>query len=450
MSFVMPRVEFVATAIMAGALLLTGCGERRDADEPDPANTDAAEPVVARQPDITHLRQPPADPRATLEAALSSGVLVYEGDDNAFLAEVLKVCGIPAASQVLVFSKTSLQSPLISPSNPRAIYFSDDCYVGFVPGGLIEISDTDAEGGTGFYSLHPQTYDPAEPLDTPVSCLNCHSSSRTHYAPGLLVRSVFPDAEGFPIGSAGSHITGHASPLEERWGGWYVTGQHGAMRHMGNAIARELANDAELDMEAGANLTALDGLLAPDRYLAPGSDIVALMVLEHQVEMHNLLTQGAIAVRRQTFRSGRIAESSGEVFDPYESETLMSLVNHSAERIVEHMLFTDELALTDPVRGDRAFIRQFRANRHETDDGRSLKDLDLTTRLFRYRCSYMVYSQAFEQMPALLKDAVYRQLFDALAGMETGLNAHLDADERTAIVEILRATKDDLPAYWAD
>lgn len=443
-------VALTVTLLMSlGLASAPGCGGQ----SPPVTGTNAGEqnPDEAQGGDtLRHLEQPPPDPRAALEAALVDGTLRHDGDDNQFLEDVLRITGVPTASQVLVFSKTSMQSPLITPSHPRAIYFSDDFYIGFVPGGLIEISDTDPEDGTGFYALEPRSYDLANPLTAPVQCLNCHISSRTHYAPGLLVRSVYPDDEGFPIAGAGSFTTGHASPLQERWGGWYVTGRHGAMRHMGNAFAKQVGSDAQLDTGPGANVTELDSYIDPSRYLHPGSDIVALMVLEHQVEMHNVLTQSSLAVRRQEWRSRRVAESSGGTFDPYASETLMSLVEHDAQRIVEHMLFVDEVQLTDPVRGDRAFIRQFRANRRESANGRSLKDTDLNSRLFKYRCSYMVYARAFELMPDLLTESVYRQLFDALTGPESEMNSHLPQPERAAIVEILRETVDELPGYWRE
>jgi len=452
----MPQARLFFTLLLCAAwALLPACDRGADATSATAGKGIDDQPEPQPPADIEHLKTPPADPRAALEDALATGELAPTGDARQFLHYVLATTGVPTASQVLVFSKTSLQSPLISPSNPRAIYFSDDFYVGYVPGGIIEISDTDPDEGTGFYALDPReprsgTRSTHPQLEEPASCLNCHSSSRTSYAAGLLVRSVYPDEEGFPITSAGSFVTGHESPLEERWGGWYVTGHHGTMRHMGNTIAKDLGNDAAIDLEPGANLATLDHLIATNRYLAPGSDIVALMVLEHQAPMHNHLTQGSMSVRQQTFRSRRVAESGGGTFDPYASDTLMSLVNNVSGRIVKHMLFVDEHPLADAVQGDRAFVRQFRASRREADDGRSLKDLDLQTRLFRYRCSYMIYSRAFDQMPDLLKEVVYQKLYDALTGPESELNAHLEDAERAEILDILRQTKDDLPGYWAE
>lgn len=430
---------------MAGWLV--GCGGHTASPEAD-VSVDAPSAALTESDDLEHLRHPPTDPRAALEAALASGALPTGDDPKQTLAELLRLTGVPEASQVLVFSKTSMQSGRINPNNPRAIYFSDDYYVGYVPGGLIEISDADPEEGTGFYALDPRPLDRPSELESPVQCLNCHLGSRTNYAAGLLIRSVYADDNGFPIGSAGSFITGHDSPIGERWGGWYVTGHHGTMRHMGNAFAEDLGQDAALDTESHANRLDLDGLVDTSRYLAPGSDVAALLVLEHQVQMHNRLTQGTLAVRKQLWRSRRIAESDGSAFDPYASDTLMSVTRNHAEKIVAYLLFQTEVALDDSVHGDRAFIRQFRANRRETRTGRSLKDLDLRTRLFTYRCSYMVYSQAFEQMPPLLKEAVYAKLYVALTGPDTDLNRHLPAEERAAILEILRETKDDLPASW--
>ena len=80
---------------------------------------------------------------------------------------------------------------------------------------------------------------------------------------------------------------------------------------------------------------------------------------------------------------------------------------------------------------------------------RSLRDLDLTNRLLQYPCSYLIYSPAFDGLPASVKERVYRRLWDVLTGKETGKDyAHLTAADRTAIREILMDTKDGLPAYW--
>lgn len=71
--------------------------------------------------------------------------------DKGYLANFLEAFEIPAASQVLVFSKTSLQVELIFPNSPRAIYYNDDIYVGWVPDSdMVEISLSSPKTGTNF------------------------------------------------------------------------------------------------------------------------------------------------------------------------------------------------------------------------------------------------------------------------------------------------------------
>jgi len=443
------RSALVAAALALGVTFVA-C-DNTPANEADDATEqgDATEQVVVN---LDHLADPPSDPQAAIREALVSGELSRAlGDDRAILHALLECCGVPEASQVLVFSKTSEQSRIITPRRPRAIYFSDNCYIGWVPGGMIEISDTDPISGTGFYVI--QMRDPGDELQltTHPNCLNCHAGSRVNHLPGLMVRSIYPDFEGFPIAAAGSFVTGHDSPIAERWGGWYVTGQHGQMRHMGNTIAVDQGNYATIDKDEHANLTSLSGLVDTDIYLKETSDIVALMVLEHQVEMHNLLTQGAMQVRRQYRRSAAIVQDEDTRFDPYSSDTLMSLVRHQAQDIVQHMLFSTEFPLASPLVGNAEFQEAFRMNRRESSDGMSLKDFDLETRIFRHRCSYMIYARAFELMHPLLKEQVYQELWDALSSDTPGpAYAHLGAQEKADIIAILRETREGLPAYWYD
>lgn len=402
---------------------------------PDLANDEPAPPP--------HLAHPPSDPRAALSDALARGLLADEGPANDKLAKVLRVTGVPRASQVLVFSKTSMQHRLISPTTPRAIYFNDDCYIGHVPGGLTEFgdADTDPEVASGLFAIDLKDANDAA-LRTDPTCLNCHQSSRTGGHAGFLVRSVFPDADGFPITSAGSTDVGHDTPIHKRWGGWYVTGASGSTHHRGNQTTAELPNgDARLDNALGSNVNDLSPYFNTDRYLVPTSDIVALMVLEHQVVMHNLLTGGSASVRKTMERSKAVADHLGEPFDPAESDTLQRVIASNADRIVRHLLFCDEAALTEPIVGGPSFQAAFRANRRADSRGRSLKDFDLQTRLFEYRCSYMVYSRAFDIMPELLKQAVADRLHEVLTGAEEDpAYAHLPHAERKAIHQILRET----------
>lgn len=428
------------------AVALTGC----DGGEPQADNAlkaekraDATAQSLAAPSPPEHLAQPPADPRQAIIAALADGLLDARASDKDKLAALLEAAGVPQASQVLVFSKSSLQHRLISPRTPRAIYFNDDCYIGYVPGGLIEYADTDPDPEivSGFFAIDPELAEEAT-LDADRSCLACHDGSRTGGAPGFLVRSVFPDPDGHLILSAGSTIVGHDTPIEQRWGGWYVTGESGDTHHRGNQVTVEQSDgSAYINNALGSNVTELPHRVAASRYLQPTSDIVALMVLEHQVQMHNQLTQGAASVRKQIERSKSLAEHLGEPYDPAANDTLQRVIASRAQKIVKHLLFCDEVALTDPVVGDPAFQEAFRANRREDSRGRSLKDFDLKSRMFKYRCSYMVYSNAFEAMPAPLKDAVKQKLRAVLsgAGDDDAFN-HLGSKERATLLTILSET----------
>lgn len=447
----MPALRLPLTGLLTALLLAVGCGEAEKNHQPPRQTADRLPQQPAEQDNPAegvlppHLVHPPRDPRSAVAKALEEGLLAGDGSDNDKLRALLRVAGVPEASQVLVFSKTSLQDRLIAPKRPRAIYFNDDCYIGTVPGGVFEYGDADADPavGCGLFALNPDDGATAR-LTSNSTCLNCHGGSRTNNRPGFLIRSVFADEEGFPITSAGSELVGHHTPIEKRWGGWYVTGQSGETHHRGNQTATPKPNgDAELELEKGSNLSDLSPYFNTKRYLRPTSDIVALMVLEHQVEMHNLLTQGASVVHEQTERSRSLAKHLGEAFDPANYQTLQHVIASHAQRIVKHLLFSEEVALTEPIVGDPAFQEAFRANRREDSEGRSLKDFDLKTRMFKHRCSYMVYSRAFDLMPDLLKNAVIEELHGALAyDNDNEAYAHLHPEEQQVISTILSETTD--------
>lgn len=404
------------------------------------------------QSPVNYSRTEPSGPVAELQRAFDEGRIRFDDrDERAVLREVLDFLEIPVESQMLVFSKTSHQNPLISPATPRAIYFNDEVYLGWVRGGRIEIAQHAPGIGVTFHLLDHRAVDRPR-IERPSSCLDCHAGSRVNNLPGLMVRSVYPAATGHPILSQGSFTTGHASPLAERWGGWYVTGRHGDARHLGNAIARETNDGAVIDMEPGANVVDLSTLVDVAPYLADSSDIVALMVLEHQVGMHNLLAQSATRVRVVMHRQQAWQRELG--IDPGEELTGSSLtvVNGQAERVLEHLLFCDEIRLpAGGLQGRADYQRAFQYNMRRDDAGRSLKDFDLESRLFRWRCSYLIYSAAFDDLPGALKERVYERLLEVLDGRDTsGRFDHLEAVERTTIKSILLETKDDLPEAWRD
>lgn len=358
------------------------------------------------------------------------------------LRAFLKALEIPADSQTLVFSKTSLQNSRITPDNPRAIYFSDDAYFGWVPGGIYELTLNDPRLGLVFYEVDPV----AKRIRRNRDCLSCHAGSRTGDWPGVLVRSVYPEADGHPLGQAGSFVTRQDSPLEQRWGGWYVTGRHGAARHLGNEIAKLTDGKVLLDSEAGANVTDLSERFDSLKHLRPDSDIVALMVLEHQCEMHNRLSRAMLRVRKWRARQEKFHRMLGEPMPKEPRGTLLTVINGERDRILEYLLFADEINLpAGGIAGAGRFEKAFRRNRKEDAKGRSLKDFDLQTRLFQFRCSYMIYSEAFDLLPDVLKRTLYTRLFEILDSAEPPRQyAHLPFAERRAIAEILLATKPEI------
>ncbi len=352
---------------------------------------------------------------------------------------------VPVESQVLVFTKTSLQRDHIRPGNPRAIYFSDDTYLGYVPGGILELSLHDPKLGLVFYEVHPRT----QVIKRSRDCLSCHGGSRTDHWPGVFIRSVYSLPDGNPITSRGSFLTTHESPLEERWGGWYVTGNHGDSRHLGNLTIESASTTKPIDLEQGANLQDLTRFFDTSKYPRKTSDLIALMVLEHQCEMHNRLSRGMLRTRKWMAYQKELDRSLGRKVADMPTGTARTVVQGESERIVDFLLFRNEIALPETgIDGDPAFQKAFRNNRVEDSQGRSLKDFDLKKHIFKHRCSYMIYSKAFESLPDSLKDAVYRRLAAVLQS-EAIPDRHpdLSTDERQTILEILTETKPEITRY---
>jgi len=351
--------------------------------------------------------------------------------DLGYLPSILNLLHIGISSQVLVFSKTSFQASRISPRTPRALYFNDSTSVGFVRGGdVVEIATVDPTAGVVFYTLDQE--EAAHPrIQRRGECLQCHHSGSTLGVPGLVVRSVYPERSGMPVFQAGSFITDHRSPLKERWGGWYVTGTHGSQIHMGNAIA---SAEGQIDLHSGANVTDLADRCNLVSYLSPHSDIVALMVLEHQSRMVNLITrvgyETRIAMYEQAGMNRALGEPEGTV-----SESTRRRIRNLALELVNYMLFADETRLAAPIKGTSGFAAEFAKQGPRDRQGRSLRDFDLKTRMFRYPCSYLIYSEAFDQLPEAARNEVIRGLKEALK---------VSGEDGRAILEILRDTKPEL------
>ena len=388
------------------------------------------------------------DGMARLAAAWKAGEKPLPGDDPLeVLRVVLEELDIPMESQGLVYSKTSQQNNLITPRNPRALYFGDDAYVGYVPGGGIEVAAIDPVLGPVFYFLEMDRFGQEGWVGRANTCLQCHGTSRTELVPGLLVRSVFVNEDGHPLLGAGTFLTTHASPLKERWGGWYVTGSHGEARHMGNTIAVEQEDGgAEFDYETGANWTSLEGKIDTSRYLQGTSNIVALMVLEHQCKMDNLLTKASMEYRRLVYLQKAINPDA----DVREESGMAARASKDlAEQVLRYMLFSDEVDLGEGVEGDGAFVAAFEGKGPRSSEGDSLREFRLYGRLFKNRCSYMIYSKAFENLPEAVRERVLTRLWEVMSGEDDSEEYdYLGRSEKKRILEIVGETVKGLPGCW--
>lgn len=395
-----------------------------------PADTD-----VWDMPPLRYSDTAPTDSLSKLAADLASGVRKAEGATGLErLRFVLKELRVPEESQVLVFSKTSFQNPLIHPRNPRSLYFSDEAYVGYVPGGDIEVIIQDPLLGPVFYLIEATASGGLKIERDLSNCISCHGTSNTENVPGMQVRSVFSDQDGRPLLAMGTRQVTHDTPLAERWGSYYVTGRS-SLPHLGNRTYREGAA-AE---PRTSDLADLANTLDVSKYLRPTSDIVALLVLEHQCRMHNLLN----AATQQYRRAAYLTRALDPQADP-DAGSAGRVADGMADKIVDCLLFKDEADPGEGIEGGEEFQKIFEARYPRTLDGESLADFQLYDRIFKRRCSFMIYSSAFRNLPARVKSAVYAKMQAALSGDDPAV-AWLKAPERKRITAILAETLPDWP-----
>jgi len=408
-------------------------------------------PIFYRSDDIS-------DPVAKLQKQIEQGQaqIVYDEKDHGYLKSVLKLLDVPVSSQTLVFSKTSFQYPKISPEHPRALYFNDDVYVGSVHEGKeIEIVSFDARQGAIFYLLHEQKVDKPGFERAELDCTQCHIAAGTRGIPGVLLRSVQPTSTGTLVTGARTYITDQESPFSERWGGWYVTGKFASV---------SLANAAAPDGASGSSvkLAPLGKSFDSSAYLVPGSDEVALLVLAHQTQMHNLITltnyKTRIALHALANQPSAAASADGAVppatHEPLPENTRRQF-ERPAEQLLRYLLFANETPLPNldakELVGSSAFAREFAARGPRDTRGRSLRDFDLNRRIFRYRCSYLIYSDAFDALPEPSKGYVYQRLLQILSGEDQDADFEsLSTQDRQDILAILLETKPGLPQEWRD
>ena len=346
--------------------------------------------------------------------------------ERARLGSLLKALDVPETSQLLVYSATSLQAGLIRPSNPRALYFNEEVYIGYVPGGKLEIAAIDPELGPVFSIFNTAfTSSPAPEITRTERCMNCHAGTVSWRLPGFTAESVIAMNSGGSLDGFRRDIVGHTIPIEERLGGWHVTGAHEKGDHHGNLLGTSAPGGYKtLPNPPGRSFEW-------ENYPVRTSDLFTHMIHEHQLGFHNLVT---LAV----YRTREFMESSHGMIGSEDAAKL----NDIARQLVRYILFAGEASLpSGGIKPDPAYQKDFLARRKAITNGASLRDLDLRSRLFRYRCSYLIHTPSFVGLPREFKDRV-------LAGLSSALReqggppefSYLPASEKRAIKAILAET----------
>ena len=387
-------------------------------------------------PAIQYSTRPTRDAIVELNEALQKGTvtLAFDAPPRGYLASVLKALGIPVSSQTLVFSENSLQRDHISKATPRAVYFNDTVAVGWAKGAdTVEAIVFDRMQGVQFYSIRQQQQ--AKPqFVRRGDCLQCHLLPQTDGVPGVLTMSVLPLSDNKNEYAQGWEMD-HRTPIEDRWGGWYVTGAQVPAKHLGNVPVLHVPR-SYVRADAAPKLKLASEAFDAAAYLTPHSDVAALMVLNHQTRATNLL----IRLGWQA----RIAAHDGRGAGALPSE-----VRETARDLADYLLFADEAPLASPIRSGSEFAAQFSSKGPRDSKGRSLRELDLTRRLLRYPCSYMIYTEAFDALPPSARALVYERMSQVLSGTAKDWDySKLTPADRRAIVEILRETKTGLPEYF--
>jgi hypothetical protein len=347
-----------------------------------------------KNPAIAYETGPLNDVVTRLDQQLANGSKRLQFDKaRGYLPSILQALSIPIESQVAVFSQSSLQARLISAEHPRAVYFNDHVAVGWVPNAdELEIAAQDPTQGVVFYSLE-QKESPTPRLERSRECLRCHIAWETLALPGFMVLSTGPDD---PNGYATGGAVDHRDDISTRWGKWYITGPRIPRSGLGTAIKAA---------------PWLNGAFDAHGYLSPHSDVVALMVLEHQARAMNLITYLGWETR--------IGATDARL------DTIV-------DSFVDYFVFADEAPLPGRYEGSSGFAAKFQAEGTRDSRGRSLRELDLHTRLMKYHCSYMIDSAAFDALPARAKQKVAARMTAVLR------------ERDPAALEILKDTKSDL------
>jgi hypothetical protein len=383
---------------------------------------------------------------ARLQSRLDRGEVKLEfKGPRGFLDSLLAALKIDPSSQSLVFSKSSLQVEAISVATPRALYFNDDTYVGWVQHGLIEIATMDSALGPVFYTLSNETGGPRRFDRETQRCLICHDtfSLSGGGVPRFLFQSAFVLKNGEVQTDVTAVETSDKTPLTERWGGWYVTGQQGDLVHLGNIPKEGLKPPLSAQQVRRGNLATLIGMFDTAPYLTNKSDIVALLVLEHQVYIHDLITRANYKTQWFMAKAGMAPSAGGTSWSEL-APRIQTMFKPVLEQLVKSLLFIDAAPMTGSIASTSGFDTWFQAQGPRDHLGRSLRDLDLKTRLFKFPLSFLVYSAGFDHLPAPAKEYVYGRLIEILTGRDQSADyASLSPEMRKSLLDILNDTKPD-------
>jgi hypothetical protein len=400
-------------------------------------------PYDTEYPVMHYARTPTHNAIARLQQRMAAGeVTLNYAAPRGYLDSLLSALGIDASSQSLVYSKTSLQTGSISAATPRAIYFDAETYVGYVQGSEnLELATMDSEMGQVFYTL-PNTQGGAAQLQRQtLNCLACHDTYEMSGGgvPRFLLISSYVDIHGNQLTHEDSILTTDQTPMESRWGGWYVTGNTGKQVHVGNIQVKDVQELVKLDNVRRVNVDKLDGLFDTAPYLTDKSDVVALLVLQHQVTVQNLLTRANFEVRKALAQqSGKLSAKSQQALREY------------LDDLAESMMFGEAVPYTDAIRGNSGFDAWFVKQGPRDAQGRSLRDLDLNTRLFRYPLSFLVYTPSFDALPEYARDYVFGRFAAVLQGRDhSDAYAFMSDADRRDTLQILTATKPAFAQYLA-
>ncbi|HEV3061472.1 MAG TPA: hypothetical protein VGY48_24700 [Vicinamibacterales bacterium] len=399
------RTGLLVSAAALGVALAGGASTSRQQHEPWAG-------VLDEHPSIQYATRPTTDRVAKLTQALAGGERSLTRDTRTgYLLPVLQALDIAVESQLLVFSKTGVQGAYSGPRNPRALFFNESVVVGYIPGApVLELAAHDPQQGVVFYTLDQAASAPV--LTRRTSCLSCHVSASTLDVPGVIARSNAVDDDGRVMPQLGANDVDHRTGHPDRWGGWYVTTVDAPARYASRAHEGNITFSGSGNTSNQVFVDWMNSSPETRGYLSSSSDVASLLVFDHQMHAINLLT-----------RLNWESRVSGG--------TPVRLVNELAD----YLLFVNEAPISVPATPLPGFAARLASSVPADRRGRSFGQLDGSTRLLRYPCSYMVYSQAFDGLPPAVKAAVYARMIDVLSGR----------DDRRAVLEILRDTMRDFP-----